>query len=86
MFVLKEHNFKAELSHIPCFYCRGAWNEEIMSWKDRTLCNLLKKAIAKKDPATYEPWERALMEAISSNCDWTNKKYIEQIVKCVQIK
>lgn len=86
MLALKEHNFKAELSHIPCFYCRGAWNEEIMSWTDRTLCKLLKKAIAKKDPATYEPWETALMEAIGSNCDWMDKKYIEQIVEYVRIK
>lgn len=28
MVALKERNFKEEFSHIPCFYCRGAWNEE----------------------------------------------------------
>jgi len=81
MTALKEHNFKMELSNIPCFYCRGAWNEEIMSWKDRTLCNLLKKAVAKKDPATYEPWEEALMQAVGINCDWTDKEYIRQIIE-----
>jgi menaquinone-dependent protoporphyrinogen IX oxidase len=86
MTALKERNFKAEFSHIPLFYCRGAWNEEIMSWKDRTLCNLLKRAVAKKDPATYEPWETALMEAIGSNFDWTDKKYIKDIVQYVRIK
>lgn len=85
MTVLKESNFKGELSHIPCFYCRGAWNEEIMSWKDRTLCNLLKKAVAKKEPATYEPWEAALMQAVDSSCDWTDKEYIKQILEYVQI-
>jgi menaquinone-dependent protoporphyrinogen IX oxidase len=84
MQALIEHNLKNELSGIPCFYCRGAWNEEIMSWKDRTLCNLLKKAVAKKDPTTYEPWETALMEAIGSNHDWTDKNNIKQIVEYVQ--
>jgi menaquinone-dependent protoporphyrinogen IX oxidase len=81
MKVLKERNFKKELSHIPFFYCRGAWNEEIMSWKDRTMCNLLKKTVAKKDPVTYEPWETALMQAIGSNHDWTDKDQINQIVE-----
>lgn len=86
MIALKERNFKMELLNISCFYCRGAWNEEIMSWKDRTLCNLLKKAVAKKDPATYEPWETALMQAVGSNCDWTDKNHIKQIVEYTRIK
>ena len=63
------------------FYCRGAWNEDVMSWKDRTLCNMLKKVVAKKDPATYEPWEAALMQAIGSNFDWTDKQNIKQIIE-----
>jgi menaquinone-dependent protoporphyrinogen IX oxidase len=83
---LKERNFKTEFSHIPCFYCRGAWNEEIMSWKDRILCHLLKKAVAKKDPATYEPWETALMQAIGSNYDWTDKENIKPIIEYACLK
>jgi menaquinone-dependent protoporphyrinogen IX oxidase len=78
---LKERNFKNELKDIPCFYCRGAWKEDVMTWRDRTLCNLLKKSVAKKDPATYEPWETALMEASGSNFDWTDKEYLEQIIR-----
>ena len=85
MVALKKRNFKKEFSHLPCFYCRGAWNEEIMSWKDRTLCNLLKKAVAKKDPATYEPWETALMQAIGSNYDWTDKENIKPIVEYARL-
>lgn len=81
MNALKERNFRNGLGDIPCFYCRGAWKEDIMSWRDRTLCNLLKKSVAKKDPATYEPWEVALMQASGSNCDWTDKEYLEQIIQ-----
>lgn len=80
---LRKRNLKGRLSQIPCFYCRGAWNEEIMSWKDRMLCGLLKKAVAKKDPATYEPWEVALMETVGSSKDWTDKEQIKQIVECI---
>ncbi len=81
---LKERNLKGELSKIPCFYCRGAWSEEDMSWKDRTLCNMLKKAVAKKDPAKYEPWESALMQAVGSKCDWTNKENLKPIIDYIR--
>ena len=72
------------LSYIPVFYCRGAWDIETMSFKDRTLCNLLKKAVAKKDPADHEIWEKALMATGESRCDWTDKKYIEPIIEYIQ--
>jgi len=77
---IKGRNLKGELSQIPCFYCRGAWNEDDMSWKDRTLCNMLKKSVAKKDAANYEPWEAALMQAVGSNNDWTDKENIKPIL------
>ncbi|WP_390480851.1 flavodoxin domain-containing protein [Clostridium baratii] len=83
---LKEHNLRGELSKIPCFYCRGAWNEEKMSWKDRTLCNMLKKVVLKKDPSKYEPWEEALVEAIGSECDWTSKESINPIIDFIEAK
>lgn len=83
---LKERNLKDELSKIPCFYCRGAWNEEIMTFKDRALCNLLKKAVAKKDPSTFEPWEKSLMEAIGSIGDWTNKDNLNGLLACIRKK
>lgn len=81
---LRKRNLKGKLDNIPCFYCRGAWNEDAMSWKDRTLCNMLKKAVAKKDPATYEPWEKALMEAIGTNCDWVDKNNLKPLIDFVQ--
>lgn len=81
---IKKHNIKDNLSDIPVFYCRGAWDMDAMSFKDRTLCNLLRKAVAKKDPSDYEIWEKALMEAGDNNCDWTDKKYIEPIMEYIK--
>lgn len=79
-----KHNFKDGLKDIVCFYCRGTWNEEEMSLTDRTLCRMLQKAVAKQDPATYEPWQKALMCAVGQKCDWTDRKYIEPILKYVE--
>ena len=74
-------NMKDELSDIPCFYCRGAWDKEAMSIVDRNLCNLLRKAVAKKDPKDYEVWEQALMADGDEKCNWTDQKYIEPILE-----
>ncbi len=82
---IRNKNMKNELSQLPFYYCRGAWNEEIMSWKDRAMCNLLKKAVAKKDPSTYEPWESALMQApTGESCDWTDKSSLVPIIENVR--
>lgn len=75
---------KGELSNIPCFYCRGAWDMEAMSFKDRTLCNMLRKAVSKESPDEYEIWEEALMAAGDDKCDWTDKKYLNPIIEYVK--
>ena len=85
MVALKAHNFKNDITDIPCFYCRGAWNESIMTFKDKALCNMLKMSVSKKDPSAYEPWEAALMEAIGSNTDWTEKENLVPILEYLRV-
>ena len=77
---LYAHNFKDGLKGIPCFYCRGAWNEAAMSLPDRTLCHLLMKSVEKKEPDALEPWERALVSAAGKSCDWTDRSYLEPLI------
>lgn len=76
---IKEHNLKGNLKEIPLFYCRGSWEESTMGVFDRTLCNMLRKSVAKMDATGYEPWMEALMSAAGQNCDWTEKKYLEPL-------
>lgn len=73
---LAELKMRAGLADIPLFYGRGAWNEAQMSFKDRTLCKLLQKSLAKQDPSTFAPWQTALMEAQGQVCDWVDEKYL----------
>ena len=77
----REVHFKDEMKSVPLFYCRGAWDEDKMSFGDRTLCRMLQKAVAKQDPATYEPWQSALMCAVGQKCDWTDEKYLEPLIE-----
>jgi len=81
---IKKHNLKNISEDIPFFYCRGAWNEESLTFKDRALCKLLKKMIAKKDPSEYEPWMKALMSAIGQKKDWTNEKNLIPLLECIK--
>ena len=78
-----DHNMKGALAGIPCFYCRGGWDMDGMSIVDRNLCKLLRTVVAKKDPAEYEIWEKALMAAGDEKCDWTDKAYLEPILTAI---
>ena len=51
-----------------------------MNLIDRTLCKMLHKAIAKKDPDSCEPWMKALLSATGKNCDWTDPKYLSPLI------
>ena len=77
---IKEHNLKEDLKEIPMFYGRGAWDEEGMTFTDRTMCRMLQKAVGKKDSSTYEPWMKALMCAVGQKCDWTDKQYLAPLL------
>lgn len=77
---IKARNLTGDLSDIPLFYGRGAWKESEMKFMDRTLCKMLRKSVAKKDPGTYEPWMEALMEAVGQDCDWTDPIYLEPLL------
>ena len=79
-----EHNMTSELKGIPVFYCRGPWDLDTMSLKDRTLCAMLRKAVAKKSPSEYEPWMTALMAAGDNKCDWTDRAYLNPILKALK--
>ncbi|MCI9564521.1 MAG: flavodoxin [Eubacterium sp.] len=81
---IRNLHFKDKLSNIPLFYCRGAWNEENMSFKERTLCKMLQKVVAKQDPDTYEPWQKALMCAVGQKCDWTDREYLKPIIEFIK--
>ena len=79
-----DYNLKDSLSGLPCFYCRGGWDMEAMSFVDRNLCKMLQKAVAKKKPEDCEVWEKALMEAGEQKHDWTDKSYLAPILEAAR--
>ncbi len=77
---IKAYNLTGDLKDIPLFYGRGAWDESKMKFMDRTLCKMLQKSVAKKNPDTHEPWMKALMCAVGQSCDWTDEKYLLPLI------
>lgn len=77
-------NMKNELSKISCFYCRGMWDLNNMSFIDRNLCKMLQKSVAKKPAEDLEVWEMALVAADGAFCDWTDKAYLAPIITALQ--
>lgn len=80
---LTRRNLIGPLKDIPCFYCRGAWTPETMTMLDRNLCKMLQKSLAKRPPESLTPLEKALLEAGSDHCDWTDRHYLEPILKAL---
>ena len=42
---VRQHNFKGNLKGIEFFYCRGSFDMKSMTFADRTLCKMLRKAV-----------------------------------------
>lgn len=75
-------NMKDELEGIPVFYGRGGFDMKNMTFADRTLCKMLRKAVAKKDPKDYELWEKALIEVGEDEVgDWTDRSYLDPLIE-----
>ena len=77
---LKARHCTGVLAGVPLFYARGAWDEAKMDRKDRFLCSLLQKAVAKKPPEECEEWMAALLQAKGQTCDWTDRAYLEPLL------
>ena len=77
------YNLKGPLAGLPCFYCRGAWDFDNMTFAHKNLCRMLRKAVAKKKPEDREVWEKALMEAGFEKHDWTDKSYLAPILEAI---
>ena len=83
---LVANNMKGELTGIPVFYGRGRYDLKNMTFADRTLCKMLRKAISKKDPKDHEPWERALIEVNEDEAgDWMDKSYLEPVIEYLKV-
>lgn len=74
-------NLKGPLAGLPCFYCRGAWDFDSMSFMHKNLCKMLQKSVTKKKPEDREVWENALMEAGFEKHDWTDKSSLAPVLE-----
>lgn len=63
------------------FYLQGAYDEEQMSFVDRTLCRLLRRNLKKKDRSQLKGWEIAMADSDGLKSDWTREDKLDPIKK-----
>lgn len=77
---LKRQNLKGTMSNITLFYGRGMWDEEILTFKDRLLCNMVKKSAEKKSSSPDEPQINSLISILGKKENWIDIKYLEPVL------
>lgn len=75
---IQKSNFTPEMANVPLIYCRGNWNEAVLSKKDKVLVWMMRK-IAKNDPQMQATVEQDL----GQTQDWVSKKAIAPIITAV---
>ena len=80
---LMTFSIKKDLKDVPLFYGRGAIDEDNLSFKDKILCKLLRQALKKQDPSTYDPIMKVI-STTSGNDDWTDKKYLKPLLDYIK--
>mgnify|MGYP001862913698 CR=1 FL=1 len=68
----KARGFGAGWQDVPLFYARGRLDMAQLNPVDRALCRMLCKSVARKDPASLEPWMQALLSAADAPQDWAD--------------
>ncbi|WP_017414987.1 flavodoxin domain-containing protein [Clostridium tunisiense] len=77
-------NLKAEMrGKIQCFYLRGAFNYESLDFVDKMMMNALKIKLKKIQEEDLDEDAKGLLECYDNPVDWTDKKFIQPIVKCI---
>jgi hypothetical protein len=80
---LKARNLRGPLSSLPCFYLRGAWNQQAMTRWDRLLCSALFGWVQKQPPKEREPWMNALLEANGQTVSWASPSALAPLLNLI---
>ncbi len=77
-------NFKDNIrGKINFYYLRGAFNFEKLGFVDKMMMNALKIKLKKIKPEELDEDSKGLLECYDNPVDWTDKKYIEPIIQCI---
>lgn len=81
---IKERHFQDNIKGIPCYYCRGAWDESKMTFVDKAFYQLLQSPLMKKEQTALTSWIEALVNTAGTACDWTDKAYLGPLLTYIR--
>ncbi len=76
---LRKHNMKGRMEMIPLYYGRGAFNEGALSFVDRNLLSIVRKAAEKTRPEKRTPLDNVLLETKGAE-SWIDERYLDPLV------
>ncbi len=74
---------EAELKRVSVFYCPGGFNYAKMSGPSKLMMKMFIKSLKSKKDKTEA--DNEMIRMISSSYDISDKKYIEPVLKCLEI-
>ncbi|NLM49825.1 MAG: flavodoxin [Clostridiaceae bacterium] len=84
---LAQHNLTEEMKgKVPLYVLRGAVDYSKMNFIDRFLMSLLVKMEKKKDEKDWDEDTKALIESYGKSADFTDEKYLEPILKELNVQ
>ena len=80
---LRDRNFVHSIKNIPCFFCRGAYDPKKIKGPDKIIMKIISNVISKKPSLQVTQNDKDLIKAVLEGCDWTDKKYLDPILKVI---
>jgi len=78
---IRKRHFTGDLSDIPFYYCRGAWDEELLSLPHKLLIRVIKRLVSNKKREETDNNLGSLSDTMGAKADWTDKSYLEPIIQ-----
>ena len=80
---LKYINYNKKMEKIPLFFCPGAYDPFKIKGFDKWLITKVRNMIMRKPVVQREDSEVELVKRIDNGGDWTDKKFLEPIIKAL---
>ena len=79
---LKKKNLKGRLEAIPLFYGRGAFDESALSFMDKNLLSVARKAAEKTKPEKRNDLDKILLETTES-VSWVDESFLSPLISFI---
>ena len=75
---LRKRNMKGRLSSVPVYYGRGAFDEAVLTFVDRNLLSIVRKAASRTAPEKRTPLDNVIL-GTTEPVSWIDESYLSGV-------